>query len=54
MLKKQLTSMALVIELGASTATATFETADARNRGVAIGAGVAAGIIGLGIIGSAA
>ena len=52
---KKLISLTLALTLAAGAALTTFETAEARGgRGVAIGAGVAAGIIGLGILGATA
>lgn len=54
MLKKIL-SLSLVAVLAAGVVATSYEPAEARGRrGIAIGAGVAAGIIGLGILGATA
>ena len=53
MLKKLLT-VSMAVALTAVAATATIEPAQAGGRGVAIGAGIAGGIIGLGLLGAAA
>lgn len=51
---KKLISMTLAVLVLAGTVVSTVEPAEAGGRGVAIGAGVAAGIIGLGILGATA
>ena len=52
---KKLISMTLAAAVLAGAAVSTVDTVEARGgRGVAIGAGVAAGIIGLGILGATA
>ena len=52
---KKLISMTLALAVLAGAGLSTVEPAEARGgRGVAIGAGVAAGIIGLGILGATA
>ena len=52
---KKLTSLSMAVTFAALAAGATFDTADAGyRRGAGVGVGVAAGIIGLGILGAAA
>ena len=51
---KKLMSIFLAIAIAAGVALSTSEPAEAQRRGGAVAAGVAAGIIGLGILGAAA